>query len=548
LTDKHDHYEIYNLLYWISVHAPDCELAQKSFEQIQQENPVFKPRDNPDLDHFMSPLVRLAGESPIETDEILSKDIGELIDYVLEFRGDHFRGPHREGLLDRVGKAAKERPTWGLNLAEELIKRQEWKEDLWRTLLYAWPKMGFDAEGWNRLFDILSCKEVQKRHHNVVANILWDAAEMKGGLTKTILGRADDTAEALWNLVGDREPREASSDWLGNAINDTSGQLVLFWLHSISRYLEIGRYEADFLPDQYKERFSTIVAGSDLSCQLGRVVLASQILFLFALDRKWTVENALPLLDWNANKARAEQCWHGFIAWGDLRWEMLEYLKPYCLQAAEMFPAKPERTREHLMQHLANMAVSLPNPLDDNWLDHLIPFISSENDMRNWTWKFSYMLSQVSEDNRKGIWDRWLKAYCTRRADGIPIALGDVEAAGMIEWILELRPVFEQAVEVAASFPKVEFASRHFYRHLKEDGFSSNYAHPTATLFLHLLQGESHPLAPQNMHLCGEMIDLLKSLRNNGVEKNMLDELCNELAELGCNQAMGLWESLDESE
>src|SRR5205085_4502302 len=105
------------------------------------------------------------------------------------------------------------------------------------------------------------------------------------------------------------KPKQESEDWLFVAINHPAGALISFFLKALSKTRRQTESDLTGIPSEYKKIFSSVVNGNTYAAEVGRVVLASQLLFLFSADEKWAVENIVPLLRWSYCPRRALQAW-----------------------------------------------------------------------------------------------------------------------------------------------------------------------------------------------------------------------------------------------
>ena len=56
---------------------------------------------------------------------------------------------------ERVTEAARDRPTWGLDLADTLAENDMWESDLWGSLAEAWADADLGGEGWARALNLV---------------------------------------------------------------------------------------------------------------------------------------------------------------------------------------------------------------------------------------------------------------------------------------------------------------------------------------------------------------------------------------------------------
>ncbi len=82
---------------------------------------------------------------------------------------------------------------------------------------------------------------------------------------------------------------------------------------------------------------------------------------------------------------------------------------------------------------------------------------------------------------------------------------------------------------------------RRLYRRLEQSGYASRYPEAVATLLQHLLPHTEGTWQP-----CRPVATMFPNLaRGNVVPRAMLRQICDQLAELGCQEVAGLRELLD---
>ena len=69
----------------------------------------------------------------------------------------------------------------------------------------------------------------------------------------------------------------------------------------------------------------------------GRVILATNLLSLYQVDKEWTTKHLLPALDWRRSEAEALAMWQGFLWSHRLNWSLMEALKKEFLESAWHF-------------------------------------------------------------------------------------------------------------------------------------------------------------------------------------------------------------------
>ena len=522
-------YEVYNLLYWLVQIAPHCSLARQKFSEIQARHPEFQPREHPDLDWYGSEWV--GPQSPITVDELLSKPPSDKINFLLTYQGEKFLGPDREGLMSAVREAVTRSFIWSSELVKELELRREWSTDLWDAIISGWQVAHLTETQWEEVLQFLErCREIW-RHGYKIAELLKKVVEKsEGGLPVALLSRAEAFTDRLWQELEDYNEKgmeNNDNDWLTMAINHIGGIIAQFWLLALSRRQAEKGGDWQGIPEKYKTRFERIISGKSSAAAMGRVILASQLHFLFSLDRSWTRKKIVPLLNWDINAQRAAQAWGGYLWWGRWNEALLPELLPLYEQAYNKLPRGLE-VYDRLCAHLASIAVrSSVDPLQNGWLDRFIATVDEETRI-SWANKVAHELSRLSPEAVKEIWDKWIKNYWCRRIDGIPLPLSAAEVGVMVDWALVLKPVFSEVVDliVTGPIPVLRFSS--IYYRLAKEKFAEKYPRDTARLLVHLLSGETHPF-----YHCHELKELFNGI-SQSLPPDKVKPIKEQLIRLGC--------------
>ena len=100
-------------------------------------------------------------------------------------------------------------------------------------------------------------------------------------------------------------------DYVSQAINMPVGKCVeaIFeW------WFTVKPKDNDLLPNFVKKVFTDICEGSKETYICGKVILSSNIISLFRVDKEWTNTTLIPLFDWNqTNRENAISLWQGYL-------------------------------------------------------------------------------------------------------------------------------------------------------------------------------------------------------------------------------------------
>jgi hypothetical protein len=538
-------YEIYNLLYWLADSSPECSLAKTQFDEFAARHPEFRPRGHPDLDVVFGPI-RVGWASPLTAQELVSKEPQEVLEFLLSFQPSDPFGADREGLTRSVSEAVSVSRDWGLRLATALDKNPTQKEDLWQAIAQGWVGADFTQAQWEEILEFASTHEkVLRAAGGELARMLEKGfADSAKGIPDAVIPAAIGLSEKLWQLFSTlaEKRREKADDWYFLAINYPGGTLATVILELIYRARQQGPDKWSGIPPQFQSLLNSLLTGESAAAELGRVILASRIHFLFALDSNWTVARIVPLLDWTRGSRSALQAWHGFLAAG--RWSdaLLDHLMPLYGQVFAVLDSEFGRYRETFCQHLAGIACfSLRDPIKDGWLYVFLKKVASE-ERRKWASFVQWALKEMKEEAKQKTWDKWLREYWDRRIDGIPLPLDAEEVAMMVEWVPHLGPAFPEAVERVLKSPKPSLARSFLYHDLSQSHVTAEHPKPTAKLLLHTLRSG---LSPGYDFVQFEKI--FERIARNA-DLGVLRDVCEELAKVGYPRADELQRSLGDEE
>src|SRR6185369_15025478 len=143
-------------------------------------------------------------------------------------------------------------------------------------------------------------------------------------------------SEMMWNMVvvsSEEGRRDQAEDWLQLAINHPAGILLTFRLRALSIIREAAGENWTEIPAEEKSFLESVLTGTSYAASIGRVLIASQLYFLFNLDPSWAIGHVVPLFNLAENELRAIQAWHGFLVWGRWTEGLLPHLLP-CFEQA----------------------------------------------------------------------------------------------------------------------------------------------------------------------------------------------------------------------
>lgn len=103
----------------------------------------------------------------------------------------------------------------------------------------------------------------------------------------------------------------------------------------------------------------------------------------------------------------------------------------------------------------------------------------------------AHYLQELSDEAKRTRWEGWIREYWNQRLRGIPRQLSAEELKQMIQWALELDPVFDSVTEVLRASPAPNLGDGFFYYLIKDKEFSVRHPAAVAVLLEHLLPAAS---------------------------------------------------------
>ena len=418
----------------------------------------------------------------------------------------------REELVRAVTEAAKQNPTWGIDLADELAGAAQWDSDLWKGIINAWAAGEMNQENLARLLNHMNSPNLYTKYTRQVSYTLSEIAKNGGNLQSLDLrSRANSLATELGEHIKDIDTSrfDEQDDWLMKAINHESGHLALFWILSISIWRKAQEPAPQALGNDYRTALSKIMQNDKLAGKLGRCVLASQLPFLLDVDELWTRENLLPLF--YTGNPDFQSAWDGFLCWGGVRnSSVAELMREVFLNAVQCIEedlsgGSFNRRQERFMENYTVLLCEFAEGAKDKWITELFKFGNDKVKelFANRVW---HNLSVMNEAQQRDWWARWLKDYWESRLLNIPAPLNKVESERMIDWTTCFSEIFPEAVELAVRTPIVSLKRGMIIHTIKESDLLGYYPEQVAKLLIHIGKAESSPGAWYGMR---ETIDAL---------------------------------------
>lgn len=321
----------------------------------------------------------------------------------------------------------------------KLAQQNNWPTERWRDALQAWGEEKLRDCSWRYMAPVV-----------VGAPDDWVQASSHGvswwlqTIAKTFKGHEDyflTLAKRILHL--DFEDDGDTDDPVFRAINHPVGhvtQALLDWWY---------RQEPDDgqgLPETIKSIFTELCDTQIAKFRHGRVLLAAHALTLFRVDKVWSEQHLLPLLDWSRSEAEALAMWEGFLWSPRLYRPLMEAIKLTFLDTVNHYKQLGRHSKQFAafltfaaldpgdtftIGQLATAIRTLPTDGLDESAQALVRALEGAGDQREDYWKnrvlpFLEKIWPKSNDQASSTNAKSLARLCVAAGDEFPSAMAAI--------------------------------------------------------------------------------------------------------------------------
>jgi len=254
--------------------------------------------------------------------ELLALSDDELIRVLMEHESN------REGLLDAWSGAVQLARRRAIGILDRLRAENRLDPEVWSHGIAAFRNEPSDAVDADESAAFLQRMPPELLLDRGVARALADAIRT---LSKDVREHQRSAVLTLWDLAFSSalEAQAMESDSLvTTAINHPVGVLVEGLLDVLKAGNPARHSEIEM---GVRTRLERVLDTPGTPGNLGRVIIASRLAWLFDIDRAWAGRRVVPVLDWH-NPVEARGAWQGFLWSPWLGQPLWSEVKPYFLQ------------------------------------------------------------------------------------------------------------------------------------------------------------------------------------------------------------------------
>ena len=354
--------------------------------------------------------------------------------------------------LREIEQAPNLKFQWGLDLADALAASGHWDTDIWWPLMRAWCNE-VDENKHRAVLCRLTQPELYPKHTRESSGILHTLVQ-QGGMPYAagLLPEANRLARYLWGQIDLDEESFKRDNWSDRSITPAD-TLALFWVGSMSVWMNRQDPKPKKISNEYREALSTVVQDRTLAGRLGRTVLAWHFALLLSYDNEWVKGHFLPLFEQRDDDEDYQALWDG-LTFGHLTHAAAEVLNNAFLNALSHLGSVlsgEERLRSFIRTYATMLLYFVDDPLTE-WIPKFFTY-ADHNSRSYLAAQIGYILDDMDDTKQRELWTRWLHRYWENRIQGVPAGLIEEEIVTMLAWIPSFKSLLGRAVDLAINMP-----------------------------------------------------------------------------------------------
>lgn len=427
-------YNIYNLLVWLTRADPDWSQAAEHLARLQEENPNFSERENPDFTIWFGPA-KWTTDSVESTEKFYAQvqaDPALAITSIMDIRAQRPWANDFDDEEELIRGLASEHPTDGIafwDAADSSSLTEEHHSSLRSALVSGWAKANLDEKTALRILTLVKSIATQEDNLYAVTDFLLEQGRKRIKEPDTdFLKNARDLAQNIWNKYQQSfklpENVEAPSSL---ALNTWPGNLAFFWFSQIERRWHTTENNWSGFTEEENATLEELLKGPQTTLHAIWPAFGMALYSLDSMDANFTEKHVLPLFSRNDS---LRHVWEPFLYRPLVS---LHLLQAGLLNAiAALFEQLstlnlPEARFEELAADVVTPAYSTEEP---------VGWISIENSERQqildaavlseggrYAADFARAVIKVLRSNTlrtQKAWQTWLHQHIKKRLNGIP--------------------------------------------------------------------------------------------------------------------------------
>ena len=435
--------QVFNWYVWLQKLDKKNAVIQKKIDKIKDEHPDYEPYIDFERPYMEERELDFTDEaqSVKSEDEVLKMNPVDILSMLSTNDKDIFWHSTEYKLLETISNACKKNYEWSEALVLYLINNKPVEKEIWNYVFSGLQTASFSIDENMHLIVTLTESISIFESKTEIAEYLWKTMNIEGfkdyysNNTKIVF----DILDRIWK---EREPVSVIGDNIYiYCLNSTLGNLL-------NCYVRLLSFDCtDCIPDVFKSRFEESLGFNGDDRRVSICILAGYYMFLSYHDKEWCYEKLIPYLESSDDQEYAD-AWGGVVYLSRrMSIDRVKELEGTYLKAIRKIKKLPKEIKDEFVNIYTTIIVSVV----EDPIDKFIPAFLKNSDAesrRRFAFEMKHRLMNMQDEAKKTIWDKWLRSYFENRNNGIPVKLTNEDRLEMLDWIVELEPVFEEAVDV----------------------------------------------------------------------------------------------------
>ena len=481
--DSRVDYCVYNWIVWLNQADPSNQKIVDLRKKLQDDY-GYKPAEHPELIMYSSEMEWIHDQSPISEDELVSLEIGKVINFLVTFNDNPIEGPSREGLLNTFSACITKNVEWGKKAFEQLVKNGIWNEDIWQRGIYA------SMNGEYSLDDALWILRLFNKNITSIGNVSLIAEYLRKMVERSdardfFLKYESEIFEITKNLWNARNKKEIDDLKGGRIIEATLytalGYILFSWIYMVSFH------EERIIPAQYQDCFNDALSLKTTEKNVARCILVGHFNFFCYRDKDWSLDKLAPLLISN-NKDCFTSSWGGIVYFSSrINSDTVDIIEPIYFKALKHIDWLDDEALRAFTELLLTLMIYVVDKPTLKYIPEYYKCIST----RKRTILINTINSRLRDmDATKKLewWDSWLKRFIINRKNNKPCVLEEDENQEILDLVTVFPEQFEEIVDAVCKGKMPKKIDSTFWLQLQEMKLSSEQSHCMAKLLIKTLE------------------------------------------------------------
>jgi len=377
----------------------------------------------------------------------------------------------------------------------KLAQQDNWPVERWRDALQAWAEEKLCDRSWHFMAPV-----VVGSPNDFVEALSHGIGWWLQAVAKTFEVHEDHfltLAQRILQLNFDDDGD--TDDPVFRAINHPVGhvtQALLDWWY---------RREPDDgqgLPESIKPIFTALCDTQVAKFRHGRVLLAAHALSLFRVDKAWSEQHLLPLLNWNRSETEAQAAWEGFLWSPRLYRPLIEAIKPALLDTVNHY----SQLGKHNEQFVAFLTFAALDPGDTFTIAQLAAAIRAlPADGLRESAQALVRAQEGAGDQREDYWKNRVLPFWEKIWPKSNDQASSTNAESLARLCVATGGEFPSAMAAVENWLRVVQHPDYVIHRLQESGLSARFPEDALRLLFTIL-GDQPSWLPQELRQCLDAI------------------------------------------